>query len=43
LVSIPAGLLDVDPSVRPMRHIFVEAKAPWFDILDDLPRFQRKP
>jgi hypothetical protein len=41
-VLIPAGLLDDDPEVRPMRHIFVGAKAPWFEILDDLPRFQTK-
>jgi hypothetical protein len=43
MVLIPAGLLDVDPDVRPMRHIFVKAKAPWFEILDDLPQFQTKP
>jgi hypothetical protein len=43
MVLIPAGLLDVDPGVRPTRHIFVRAKADWFEILDDLPRFQTKP
>ena len=42
-VLIPAGLLDVDPGVRPMRHIFVQAKACWFEILDKLPQFQTKP
>jgi hypothetical protein len=42
-VLIPAGLLDVDPGVRPTRHIFVGAKAGWFEIHDDLPRFQTKP
>jgi hypothetical protein len=43
MVLIPAGLLDVDPDVRPMRHIFVGVKACWFEILDDLPQFQSKP
>jgi hypothetical protein len=43
MVLIPAGLLDVDPDVRPMRHIFVQAKASWFEIVDDLPQFQTKP
>jgi hypothetical protein len=27
----------------PTRHIFVGVKAGWFEIHDDLPRFQRKP
>jgi hypothetical protein len=43
VVLIPAGLLDVDPGVRPMRHIFVGVKAGWFGIHDDLPRFETKP
>jgi hypothetical protein len=38
-VVIPAGCLDGDPGTRPFRHIFVRLKAPWYDILDDLPRF----
>lgn len=32
------GLVDA-PSIRPAFHIFVASKAPWFDILDDLPQF----
>jgi hypothetical protein len=43
MVAIPAGLLDVDPGVRPERHIFVGAKASWFEILGDLPQFPTKP
>ena len=39
LVGIPAGLLDDDPAVRPALHMFVESKAPWWEITDDLPRF----
>jgi hypothetical protein len=43
VVLIPAGLLDVDPGVRPTRHIFVGVKAPWFEIHDDVPQFEKKP
>jgi len=39
-VVVPAGTLDVDPGVRPFRHIFVGIKAPWHEITDDLPRFE---
>jgi hypothetical protein len=42
VVLIPAGLLDVDPGVRPTRHIFVGAKAGWFEIRDELPQFRTK-
>ncbi len=43
VVIIPAGTLDDDPGLRPQGHIFVECKAPWFEITDTLPRFARKP
>jgi hypothetical protein len=36
---IPAGTLDDDPGIRPALHIFVASKAPWFEIADDLPRY----
>jgi hypothetical protein len=26
--------------IRPMEHIFVGSKVPWFDITDDLPQFE---
>jgi hypothetical protein len=39
--EVPAGLLDDDPQRRPDRHIFVERKAPWFDIADGLPRLTK--
>ena len=38
-----AGALDDDPGVRPVGHIFVGSKAPWYDIPDDLPRFDAFP
>ena len=38
-VVVPAGSLDVDPGVRAGVHIFVGSKASWFEILDELPKF----
>jgi RimJ/RimL family protein N-acetyltransferase len=38
--EIPAGLLEGDPEVRPDKHIFVEHRAPWFEIADELPRLR---
>lgn len=36
--EIPAGVLEDDPELRPDRHIFVELRAPWFELTDALPR-----
>ena len=35
---VPAGCLNEDPGVRPTHHIFVDSKAPWHEITDELPR-----
>ena len=35
------GTLDGDPGVRPAGHIWVSDKAPWYEIHDPLPRFER--
>ena len=43
LVLIPAGPLDDDPGTRPMAHIYVGSKAPWYEIQDDLPQFEEMP
>jgi hypothetical protein len=40
-LEVPAGLLDEDPQNRPDKHIFVDVKSPWFDIMDDLPQLDR--
>jgi hypothetical protein len=40
-VSIPAGLLDDDPGVRPLVHVFTSSKATWWDIADDLPKHEK--
>jgi hypothetical protein len=39
--EIPAGLLDGDPGLRPERHIFVDRKAPWYEIAGALPQLDR--
>jgi len=40
-VSVPAGLLDDDPGVRPRLHVFTASKAPWWEITDDLPQHEK--
>ncbi|MCE9615837.1 MAG: GFA family protein [Lentisphaerae bacterium] len=40
IVIVRAGTLDAPPAdLRPQMHIWVDAKAPWYDIHDDLPQF----
>ena len=41
LVEIPAGSLDVNPGIKPDKHIFVDLKAPWYEIEDGLPQFDK--
>jgi hypothetical protein len=38
-MSVPAGLLEGDPGVRPKLHVFTSSKAPWCEIADDLPQY----
>jgi len=40
-ISIPAGLLDDDPEVRPRLHVFTSSQAPWWAIADDLPQYEK--
>ena len=37
-ISVPAGLLDGDPGVRPKLHVFTSSKAARWEIADDLPQ-----
>jgi hypothetical protein len=37
-VSIRLGSVDGDPGIRPQFHTFVDSKAVWDEITDDLPR-----
>jgi hypothetical protein len=43
LAFAPAGNFIDDPGSRPIAHIFVASKAPWFEIRDGLPRFDAYP
>jgi hypothetical protein len=43
VVSVPAGSLDSDPGISPNGHIYVDSKAPWFEITDDWPQFAQMP
>lgn len=40
-VSIRLGSLDGDPGIRPQFRSFVDSKAPWDTITDDLPQYPR--
>lgn len=40
--EVPAGLLEGDPGIAPDKHIYVEHRAPWFEIADVLPRFTER-
>jgi hypothetical protein len=39
-VHVTYGSLVDPPTLRPMKHIFVGSKAPWYEITDDLPQFE---
>lgn len=39
-VSIRLGSVDGDPGIRPQFHTFVGSRAPWDEILDDLPQYE---
>ena len=43
ITSITLGTVDGDPGIRPAAHIFVGSMAPWYEITDDLPRFDTRP
>jgi hypothetical protein len=39
-VHVALGSLADAPTLRPTEHIFVGSKAPWFELTDDLPRYE---
>jgi hypothetical protein len=44
LAWMPAGCLESDPGARPLAHIFVASKAPWYPLPEDgLARFDAYP
>jgi hypothetical protein len=42
-VHVALGSLVDAPSIRPTAHIYVGSKAPWYEITDDLPRYDELP
>lgn len=40
---VPYGTLIDEPTLRPTAHMFVGSKAPWYEILDDLPQHDAYP
>jgi hypothetical protein len=42
-VRVPYGSLVDEPMLKPTAHMFVGSKAPWHDILDDLPQHDEYP
>jgi hypothetical protein len=40
---VALGALRDTPSLLPQNHMFVGSKAPWYEIRDDLPQFDRYP
>lgn len=43
LVGIPLGGVEGADELKPDYHIFVKNKAKWFEIADDLPRYEELP
>jgi len=43
VLGLALGVLDDDPGIRPLCHVFVGSKAPWHEITDTLPRFETLP
>ena len=43
IVVIPFGALDDDPEVQPIRHIYTDYKANWYEITDDIPTYGEEP
>lgn len=41
--AVAIGTLDDDPGARPLAHIMVASRAPWYAIEDALPRFEGLP
>jgi hypothetical protein len=42
-IRIRLGSLDGDPGRRALAHVWVGSKAPWYEIHDELPRFEEGP
>ncbi len=42
-IRVPYGSLIDEPALKPMAHMFVGSKAPWYVIHDDLPQHDGSP
>jgi len=42
-IGLPIGALEQDPGNRPLANIFVDSKAPWYEITDNLPQYKEWP
>ncbi len=42
-VRVPYGMLVDEPALKPIAHMFVGSKAPWYEIRDDLPQHEEYP
>ncbi|WP_130305351.1 GFA family protein [Advenella incenata] len=40
--GLPLGALDDDPGLKPQLHVYVAHKAPWHDITDRLPQYDKE-
>jgi hypothetical protein len=43
MIRVPYGSLIDEPTLKPTAHMFVGSKASWYDIRDDLPRYDEAP
>lgn len=43
LMFVTVGTLDDSRHITPSRHIFMDSKAPWLEVHDDLPKFDEYP
>lgn len=41
--NVRLGTLDSDPERRPLAHVWVDSKAPWYSITDSLPQYREGP
>jgi len=43
MLNVPVGSLDTDPGIEAKGHIYMGSKAPWFEVEDDLPKWDEMP
>jgi hypothetical protein len=42
-IGLPLGGLEEDPGTRTIANIFVSSKAPWYEITDGIPQYDKWP